>query len=114
MRRGEPVSRTWRRMLLSGARPVPPPTSSKGGAGRLGSGDLPIDAVPQGSFEMQHGAAHLLGKHLLREFTSWSSAHVQLERARVVRRRGDGEAAPPALGQQDVEVLARLEIETLR
>ena len=62
---------------------------------------------------MQHGAAHLLGKHLLRKFTAGSSAHVQLERAGIVRRRGDGEAAPPALGQHDVDVLPRLEIETL-
>ena len=60
------------------------------------------------------GAEHLAGEQLLREFAARHPAHVQFEQARIVRRRGDRKAAPPAAGQQNVDVLARLEIETLR
>ena len=45
------------------------------------------------------------------KFAALDPPHVQLEQARVVRRRGDRKAAPPSAGQHDVDVLAGLEIE---
>ena len=50
---------------------------------------------------------------MLRESSARDPADVQLDEPGVVRRTGDGEAAPSSTGQEDVHVLAGEELERL-
>ncbi len=93
---------------LIGAKPVPPATMIIG----------LVDSsrrrkVPQRSFEAQdvldlHGREDLLGKGATR-----NEADVQLEQLVLVRRVGQREGAPLAVGKQKLDVLAGEELQAL-
>ena len=85
--------------------PVPPPISNIGARARS------IGELPQRSFDRQQRALRRIVEQRRREFAAGDLAHMQLQQSRVVRRRGNGKAAPPAARQHDVDVLAGLEAE---
>ena len=68
----------------------------------------PVRELPERTLDRQQGAAGIRAEQPFGEFAARNPPHVQLEQARVVRRRGDREAAPAAARQHDVEVLAGL------
>ena len=73
-----------------------------------------VHELSQGPLDAEQRASRAGIEQRRGEFAALDPPHVQLQQTRVVRRRSDGKAAPPAAGQHDVDVLARLEIEDLR
>ena len=67
----------------------------------------------QRALEAQDGALLHLLEDVAREGAARRLAHVQLQELVVVRRVGHGEAAPLAVLHQDVDVLAREELQPL-
>ena len=97
-------------MLLSGARPVPPPTSSSGDASPVSA----VEAIRRGALRDQQRAPRISSANTCSENSPPGARRTcSSSGPGIVRRRGDGEAAPPAFGQHDVDVLSRLEFETL-
>ena len=70
--------------------------------------------MPQRALDGEQPAARVLRAQRFGQFAARHPPHVQFEQCRVVRRRGDREAAAPRAGQHDVEVLSRLKGERLR